>query len=307
MVLLALVLAGIGGWGIARLPGAFIPNEDQGYLMVGGAAARRRLARPHRQGARRGGGDRPGRRRACRQVVAITGVSMLDNMAQLANAGVAFVTLDDWGVRGEQEGPGHPLDRPDLHARDGRCCRTAAPSCSAPPPIQGIGNACGFQMQVEQRDGSFDLAKLQSATDEVIEQARTQTSIANPFTTFRAGAPHIEVEVDRSKAESLNVSVGDVFSTLSSYVGSTYVNRFNKFGQSLQVYVQADSQYRARPEDLLLLNVRSSDGKMVPIGALAHAQAGPGRGADQPVQSLPVGLGGRRAGAGLLSSARRST
>jgi HAE1 family hydrophobic/amphiphilic exporter-1 len=111
----------------------------------------------------------------------------------------------------------------------------------------------------------------------VVEQARTQTSIANPFTTFRAGAPHIELEVDRAKAESLNVSVGDVFSTLSAFVGSTYVNRFNKFGQSLQVYVQADSQYRARPEDLLLLNVRSSDNKMVPIGSLATLK--PARGA----------------------------
>ena len=146
-----------------------------------------------------------------------------------------------------------------------------------------------------------------AATDEVIEQARTQTAIANPFTTFRAGAPHIEVEVDRSKAESLNVAVGDVFATLSAYVGSTYVNRFNKFGQSLQVYVQADSQYRARPEDLLLLNVRSSDGKMVPIGAAGADQAGARCAADQPLQSLSFGLDRRLAGAGLQLAARRST
>src|SRR6185369_16590076 len=119
-------------------------------------------------------------------------------------------------------------------------------------------------------DGSFELQKLQNVTDEVVEQARTQTSIANPFTTFRAGAPHVELEVDRIKAESLNVSVGDVFGTLSAYVGSTYVNRFNKFGLSLQVYVQADSQYRAHPGDLLRLNVKTTDGKMVPIGTLAQ-------------------------------------
>src|SRR4029079_12079143 len=101
-------------------------------------------------------------------------------------------------------------------------------------------------------------------------------SIANPFTTFRAGAPHIELEVDRVKAESLNVAGGDVLGTLSAYRSSTYVNRFNKFGLSLQVYVQAESQYRAHPGDLLLLNVRSGDGKMVPIGALARLKPAQG-------------------------------
>ena len=275
MVLLALVLAGIGGWGIARLPGAFIPNEDQGYLMIGvqmpdGASLGRTgaaLAEASRMAK-----ATPG----VRQVVAITGVSILDNMAQLANAGVAFVVLDDWGKRLKNKDQdlrsiAMSLQRQTASLQDGRAI------ILAPPPIQGIGNASGFQMQIEQRDGSFDLGKLQAATDEVIEQARTQTSIANPFTSFRAGAPHIEVEVDRSKAESMNVAVGDVFATLSSFVGSTYVNRFNKFGLSLQVYVQADAQYRAHPEDLLKLNVKSSDGKMIPIGALAQLK--PARGA----------------------------
>ncbi|HEY4166603.1 MAG TPA: efflux RND transporter permease subunit [Reyranella sp.] len=275
MVLLALVVAGIGGWGIARLPSAFIPNEDQGYLMMAvqlpdGASLGRTGKTLDEASAI--ASKVPG----VKQVVEITGVSMLDNMAQLANAGVAFITLDDWGVRDGKKGQdirsiAQALMKATSDVQDGRVI------VLGPPPIQGIGNASGFQMQVEQRDGSFDLAKLQNATDELIEQARTQTSIANPFSTFRAGAPHIELEVDRAKAESLNVSVGDVFSTLSSYVGSTYVNRFNKFGQSLQVYVQADSQYRARPEDLLLLNVRSSDNKMVPIGALATLK--PARGA----------------------------
>src|SRR5579883_156344 len=267
MVLLALVVAAVGGWGIARLPSAFIPNEDQGYLMMavqlpdGASLGRTGKTLDEASAIAR---KVPG----VRQVVEITGVSMLDNMAQLANAGVAFITLDDWGVRNGKKGQdirsiAQTLMQATANLQDGRVI------VLGPPPIQGIGNASGFQMQVEQRDGSFDLAKLQNAADELVEQARTQTSIANPFTTFRAGAPHIELEVDRAKAESLNVSVGDVFSTLSAFVGSTYVNRFNKFGQSLQVYVQADSQYRARPEDLLLLNVRSGDGKMVPIGALA--------------------------------------
>src|SRR6185437_1026543 len=146
-------------------------------------------------------------------------------------------------------------------------------------PIQGIGNVSGFQMQVEQRDGSFDLVKLQDVARDLADQARTQSAIANPISSFRAGAPHIDVEIDRAKAETLQVQVGDVFSTLSSYLGSTYVNRFNKFGLSLQVYAQADSEFRARPEDILQLNVRSTDGKMVPIGALARLR---------PAQGAPI-------------------
>ncbi|WP_428674323.1 efflux RND transporter permease subunit [Reyranella sp.] len=275
MVLLALVLAGIGGWGVARLPTAFIPNEDQGYLMI--ALQMPDGASLGRTGASLAEAARIARATpGVRKVVAITGVSILDNMSQLANAGVAFVMLDDWGERLKKKDQdlrsiAQSLQRQTFGLQDGRTI------ILVPPPIQGIGNAGGFQMQIEQRDGSFDLAKLQAATDEVIEQARTQTSIANPFTSFRAGAPHIEVDVDRSKAESLNVAVGDVFSTLSAFVGSAYVNRFNKFGLSLQVYVQADSKYRAQPEDLLKLNVRSSDGKMIPIGALAQLK--PARGA----------------------------
>jgi hydrophobic/amphiphilic exporter-1 (mainly G- bacteria), HAE1 family len=90
------------------------------------------------------------------------------------------------------------------------------------------------------------------------------------ITTFRPDAPHVALTVDRARAQTLRVSVGDVFSALTDYVGSTYVNQFNKFGLSLQVYVQADSKYRLNPDDLLNLNVRSSDGQMVPISAVAH-------------------------------------
>ncbi len=111
-----------------------------------------------------------------------------------------------------------------------------------PPAIQGIGNAGGFQMQVEQRDGSFDYVKLQNATANVIEQAGTQSGLANLVTSFRAGAPHVRVNIDRSKAETLKVSIGEVFTTLSSYLGSAFVNRFNKFGLTLQVILQADTQ-----------------------------------------------------------------
>ena len=267
MVGLALILAGLGGWGVARLPSAFIPNEDQGYLIVGvqmpdGASLERTTAALDQ--VTKVALATPG----VQQVTAISGMSILDSSAQLANAGVAYVILKDWGIRDKEKG--QDLRSIIVHITQGLAgMQDGFAYPLVPPPIQGVGNAGGFQMQVEQRDGSFDLIKLQSTTQAMLEQAATQSSIANPISSYRAGAPNLRVDIDRSKAETLKVSVGDVFQTLSAYLGSTYVNRFNKFGLSLQVYVQADSQYRANPEDVLKLYVKSMEGKMVPIGALA--------------------------------------
>ena len=92
-----------------------------------------------------------------------------------------------------------------------------------------------------QRDGSFDLIKLQASTDEVIGMARTQSSIANPVTTFRAGMPYIRVDVDRTKARQLNVPVTSIFETMQIYLGSLYVNDFNLFGRTFRVTLQADT------------------------------------------------------------------
>jgi len=267
MVLLALVLAGLGGWGVARLPGAFIPNEDQGYLLIGvqlpdGASLERTTAALDQVSAI--AQATPG----VEHVVALAGLSVLDSNSALANAGVAYVILKDWGVRAGQ--PGQDLRSIVMHiARETQVLQDGRAFPLVPPAIQGIGNAGGFQMQVEQRDGSFDYVKLQNATQNVIEQAGTQSALSNLVTSFRAGAPHVRVNVDRSKAETLKVSIGEVFTTLSSYLGSAYVNRFNKFGLTLQVFLQADSQYRTKPEDILRLQVRNADGQMVPIGALA--------------------------------------
>jgi len=275
MTIIAFIVAGLGGWGVARLPTAFIPNEDQGYMLVGvylpdGASLERTDAAMAE--VSKIAQATPG----VKQVVALSGMSVLDSNSMLANAGVAYVILDDWGARAGKPGQdlrsivmkiGHDVQS----LQDGRAFPLV------PPAIQGIGNAGGFQMQVEQKDGSFDYVKLQNATDNLVQQAGTQSALGNLVTSFRAGAPHIRVEVDRSKAETLKVSIGEVFNTLSAYLGSSYVNRFNKFGQTLMVFQQAEAQYRTRGEDILKLQVRNAEGQMVPIGALAelHEAAGP--------------------------------
>src|SRR5439155_25456958 len=107
-------------------------------------------------------------------------------------------------------------------------------------------------------------------TNKIVEQAGRDPQLQHVLTTFSPSAPQVTVTVDRDRIQTLRVSVGDVFSTLSSYLGATYVNQFNKFGQVFQVYAQADSQFRLRPDDLLNIYVRSQDNQMVPIGAVAH-------------------------------------
>jgi hydrophobic/amphiphilic exporter-1 (mainly G- bacteria), HAE1 family len=268
VVLIGIALALVAFWGIARIPTAFIPNEDQGYLMVaaqlpdGAALGRTTAAMDY---ARKVAQATPG----VDQVITIAGMSALDNFADLNNAGIAFVVLKPWDERSKRQGTDiltiaeHLQDQLNA-APDGRLF------VLAPPPIQGIGNAGGFQMQTVLLGGSFDYQKLSQAGDAVVKAAGADPALQHVLTTFRPGAPQVKVVVDRDRAETLRVSVGDVFDALSSYLGSTYVNEFYKYGQVFQVYMQADSKYRLQPDDLLNLYVKSQDNQMVPIGAVAH-------------------------------------
>ena len=268
MVLVGLILAGIGMWGIARLPTAFIPNDDQGYAMIAvqlpdGAS----LGRTTRalEAATKIALDTPG----VDQVITIAGMSLLDNSATLPNAGTTFVVLKDWSIRGKEKGQ-------DLRSILEHMQKTleALPDGQGvvlvPPPIQGIGNAGGLQMQVELLGGNFNYQQLSNMTDALVKAASADPSLQHVLTTFRPSAPHVALTIDRVQAESMRVSVGDVFSALTAYLGSTYVNQFNKFGLALQVYVQADSQFRLQPDDLMKLTVRSQDGQMIPIGSLVR-------------------------------------
>src|SRR6185503_17911996 len=138
-----------------------------------------------------------------------------------------------------------------------------------PPPIQGVGNASGATMQLELRDGSFDFRKLQNSANAMVEAGTSQSSFQRMMTTFRSDAPQYRIDVDRVKAQTLHVNVDQVFSTIQTFMGSTYVVQFNKFGRTFQAYVQADAKFRLRPDDITQLTVRNSQGQTVPIGTLA--------------------------------------
>jgi hydrophobic/amphiphilic exporter-1 (mainly G- bacteria), HAE1 family len=272
MVIMALIVSGVGFWGLARIPTAFIPIDDQGYVVLAlqlpeGAALGRTTA--SLEWATKAALEVPG----VDQVVAVSGLSLLDNSADLFNAGTAYIVLKPFGERLKAQDE----DLESIYQRLTKAL-AALPDGKAtvlpPPPIQGIGNAGGFQMQVELLGGSTDFEKLGNLTNQIVAEAAKDPALSNVLTTFKTEAPHVTLTVDRDRAQTLRVSVGDIFATLTDFVGSTYVNQFNKFGLSLQVYVQADSRFRQHPEDLLSFYVRSQDGNMVPLGAVAPSWAG---------------------------------
>jgi HAE1 family hydrophobic/amphiphilic exporter-1 len=260
MTIIALVIVAIAGWGLARIPTGFLPIEDQGYLLVAvqlpdGAALSRAQAALEQISSIAGADP------AVDHVVAIAGISPLDDSAPLANAGVAYVVLKPWDQREDLRTLFARLSQ-KLSVVDARVLTLP------PPPIQGIGNVGGFTMVVELRDGSADFAKLQSITNTVVGNAQSQSALQRVSTTFRAVAPQLRVDFDRVKAETLHVSIDQVFGTLASYFGSTYVEQFNKFGRVFQVYVQADAPYRLRPRDIAQLQVRNQQGNMIPLGTV---------------------------------------
>jgi HAE1 family hydrophobic/amphiphilic exporter-1 len=264
VTLVAFAIIGAAGYGLSRIPTGFLPIEDQGYLLVAvqlpdGASLERTNATLDRIS------DISRKVPGVDKVLTIAGVSPLDNNASLSSAGVAYLVLKDWSERGKGQ------DLLSLFQRlngEFDAIMDARIIVLPPPPIQGIGNAGGFTMMVQLRDGSFDFTKLQAVTSAVVANAQSQSGLQRVSTSFRSDVPQFSVEVDRVKAQTLHVPVEQVFGTLAAYLGSSYVTQFNKFGRTFQVYVQADSQYRLRTADIESLNVRNTEGSMIPLGTL---------------------------------------
>jgi hydrophobic/amphiphilic exporter-1 (mainly G- bacteria), HAE1 family len=260
----ALALIAAIAYGFSRVPSGFLPIEDQGYMIAlvqlpeGASLERTQQTMDQVFETTR---KTPG----VAQVITIAGVSALDNSATLANAGVAYIILKDWSERGKGE------DLLALFKNLNASLATieeASIMVMPPPPIQGVGNDAGFTLQIELRDGSFDLAKLQSVTNAIVANAKSQSALQLVLASFRANVPQYTLEVDRVKTQTVGVSLDQVFSVLGGYLGSSYVDQFNKFGRVFQIYVQGDSKFRLRPEDVQNLSVRNKDGNMIPLGTL---------------------------------------
>jgi multidrug efflux pump subunit AcrB len=147
-----------------------------------------------------------------------------------------------------------------------------------PPPVQGIGNAGGFRMMIEDRAGRGPQA-LQEVVGTIMRRAAETPGLSQVFSLFETATPELYLDIDRTKAQMLGVAAPDVFAALQIYIGSIYVNDFNLFGRTFRVTAQAAAPYRIEPRDILNIRVRNASGGTVPLGSFTTVRdtAGPYR------------------------------
>jgi HAE1 family hydrophobic/amphiphilic exporter-1 len=267
MALLFLAMVAIAGVRYVHHPTGFLPNEDQGYAIII-ARLPEGASQPRVMAVAKKADEVIRKTRGLQAWVTIGGYSLIDN-ANLPNVFTTFIVYQDWSKRGSDLSQERILA--DLRRDLASAIEEAQTFVVVPPPIRGLGQSGGFQMMVEDRQ-NLGLQELQKAALEVTRAANSQSGLRNVVSTFSARSPQLYLDIDRTKAESLNVPLPNVFQTLQSYLGSTFVNLFNKFNQVFQVYVQADAPYRLTPEDIKRLYVRNARDEMVPLGTLLDVQ-----------------------------------
>jgi hydrophobe/amphiphile efflux-1 (HAE1) family protein len=263
-----LVLIGIAGLQFARAPTGFIPEQDQGYLITvlqlpPGATLDRTEAVV---------------KKAIDIIMSTPGVEHVAPFAGLdattftiaSNAATIFSGLPSL-YNHEVKGVTAASVLADLRKRLS-VIQEAHVLTIPPPPVQGIGNAGGFKMMVQDRAGLGSDA-LSKASQTLVAAANKDPSFAGVFTLFGTRSPSVYADIDREKAEKVGLTPTDVFSTLQLYLGSQYVNDFNYLGRTYQVIAQADGSFRQGPQDIARLKARNSSGEMVPVGTVARMKS----------------------------------
>jgi multidrug efflux pump len=268
MTVVVLVLyAGLNGLNFLafeKVPTGFIPQQDQGYLILYAqlpdAASLARTQEVVQQAT-----QIVLKTEGVKHVIAYAGFSFLTGSNQ-SNVATMFARLEPFEQRA-----GHS----ELHAdavvkklkQNLAAVEGAFITAFPPPPIRGMSVVGGFKLQIQDRT-NVGIDALQSTVNEMIAKGNQQPGLAGLFTTFRAGVPQLFLDVDRTRAKSMDVPLKEVFDTLQIYLGSLYVNDFNSFGRTYQVVAQADSEFRMKPEDIAELKTRNMKGGMVPLGSL---------------------------------------
>jgi multidrug efflux pump subunit AcrB len=255
-------------FGFLNTPKGFIPAQDKGYLLVNvqlpDSASVQRTQHVMREIE-----DVTLHTRGVKHTVAVAGQSILLN-ANAPNFGAVYVMLDDFRDRLAPELSSDAI-AVELQTTLQQKIADGVVSVFGAPPVEGLGTAGGFKIIVEDR-GDTGLQSLQGVAEDVVRTGSDTPGLRSLYTSFRANTPWLYLDIDRTQAKIKGVSIGELFNVLQVYLGSLYVNDFNRFGRTWQVNVQASPDYRRQIDDLKQLKIRSDTGKMVPLGTLATVE-----------------------------------
>ncbi len=251
------------GWSFNRMPTGFVPTQDKQYLvsfaqLPDGSSLDRTEAVIRRMSDI--GLKQPG----VESAVAFPGLS-ISGFSVAPNAGIVFFTLKPFEERTTKDVSG-PAITAALNQQFA-AIQDAYILTVPPPPVQGLGTIGGFKLYIEDRaDLGYDA--LYQNVQNIVGKSYQTPGLGGVFSTFTVNVPQLDADIDRIKAKQQGVPLQNLFETMQVYLGSLYVNDFNRFGRTYEVIAQADSQFRNRPEDITRLKTRNAAGQMVPLGAL---------------------------------------
>lgn len=254
--------------GLMFVPTGFIPNEDQGYLVVSTTLPDAASLQRTEEGMKKAV-DVIKKVPGVDTVVVIGGINLLNNSSSQSNAGGLYVIMKKW----EERGKGQSLREIYKNMSEGlKQVQELKSFVLLPPAIPGLGLSGGFEMRLMLTDGSNNFEKLDAATKGFIAEAQKYPEIMMIFTPFQNNVPQLQLSFNVGRAETFGVDIGDAYDVLQSYLGSSYVNQFFKYGQTYQVYVQADGKYRNAIEQVNRLYVKNKSGNMVPLGSFIEVK-----------------------------------
>ena len=246
------------------VPGGFVPAQDKQYLisfaqLPSGASLDRTEDVIQRMS------DIALKQPGVESAIAFPGLS-INGFTNSSSAGIVFVMLDDFKKRKDES-----LSAQHIAAELGQAYAGIKDSYIGvfpPPPIMGLGTLGGFKLQLEDR-AALGYEELDAVTKQFMAKAAETPELGPTFSSYQINVPQLDVDLDRVRAKQLGIPVNEVFETMQIYLGSLYVNDFNRFGRVYQVRAQADAPYRSQPEDILQLKTRSGNGQMVPLSSIA--------------------------------------
>jgi multidrug efflux pump len=249
--------------GFSRVPAGFVPTQDKGYL-VSFAQLPNGATLDRTEDVIRRMSDIALKHPGVQNAVAFPGLS-INGFTNSPNSGIVFATLKPSEERNSPELSANAIAA-DLNKQYGSI-QEAFIAIFPPPPVQGLGTVAGFKLYIEDRSG-MGLESLYKETTSTLQKGGQTPGLAGVFSSFDINVPQIDSHVDREKAKTYGIPLGDVFDTMQVYLGSLYVNDFNRFGRTYQVNVQAESPYRLQPEDISHLRTRNLAGEMIPLGSV---------------------------------------